>query len=104
MGIWIGFEKRLKVAGAGGRTRTDMSLTSPDFESGAYTNFATPAAGIEGKDNKASGSRIATAMMKTSRGFTRKYANQTKRILNWCNRPSCLVMSRYLSLSRDAPS
>ena len=29
--------------GAGGRTRTDMSLTSPDFESGAYTNFATPA-------------------------------------------------------------
>ncbi len=30
--------------GAGGRTRTDMSLTSPDFESGAYTNFATPAA------------------------------------------------------------
>ena len=31
------------VVGAGGRTRTDMSLTSPDFESGAYTNFATPA-------------------------------------------------------------
>src|SRR5688572_14214128 len=31
--------------GAGGRTRTDMSLTSPDFESGAYTNFATPASG-----------------------------------------------------------
>lgn len=29
--------------GAGGRTRTDMSVTSPDFESGAYTNFATPA-------------------------------------------------------------
>jgi hypothetical protein len=28
---------------AGGRTRTDMSVTSPDFESGAYTNFATPA-------------------------------------------------------------
>src|SRR5687768_4803007 len=26
-----------------GRTRTDMSVTSPDFESGAYTNFATPA-------------------------------------------------------------
>ena len=38
--------------GAGGRTRTDMSLTSPDFESGAYTNFATPAGSIEGKDNK----------------------------------------------------
>ena len=36
--------------GAGGRTRTDMSLTSPDFESGAYTNFATPAA--QGDDNK----------------------------------------------------
>jgi hypothetical protein len=32
-----------KRCGAGGRTRTDMSLTSPDFESGAYTNFATPA-------------------------------------------------------------
>ena len=31
------------VLGAGGRTRTDMSVTSPDFESGAYTNFATPA-------------------------------------------------------------
>ena len=46
--------------GAGGRTRTDMSLTSPDFESGAYTNFATPAASIEGKDNKSSGWEIAT--------------------------------------------
>ena len=33
--------------GAGGRTRTDMSVTSPDFESGAYTNFATPALWIE---------------------------------------------------------
>ena len=30
--------------GAGGRTRTDMSVTSLDFESSAYTNFATPAA------------------------------------------------------------
>lgn len=30
--------------GAGGETRTLMSVTSPDFESGAYTNFATPAA------------------------------------------------------------
>ena len=29
--------------GAGGRTRTDMSVTSLDFESSAYTNFATPA-------------------------------------------------------------
>jgi len=29
--------------GAGGETRTLMSVTSPDFESGAYTNFATPA-------------------------------------------------------------
>ena len=28
---------------AGGRTRTDMSVTSLDFESSAYTNFATPA-------------------------------------------------------------
>lgn len=37
--------------GAGGRTRTDMSVTSPDFESGAYTNFATPA--LRGEDNKA---------------------------------------------------
>jgi hypothetical protein len=34
--------------GAGGRTRTDMSVTSPDFESGAYTNFATPAS-VQGK-------------------------------------------------------
>ena len=32
-----------EVGGAGGRTRTDMSVTSPDFESGAYTSFATPA-------------------------------------------------------------
>jgi hypothetical protein len=31
------------VTGAGGETRTLMSVTSPDFESGAYTNFATPA-------------------------------------------------------------
>jgi hypothetical protein len=36
-------EGKQKESGAGGRTRTDMSLTSPDFESGAYTNFATPA-------------------------------------------------------------
>jgi hypothetical protein len=39
--------------GAGGRTRTDMSVTSPDFESGAYTNFATPAS-VQGKDDKSS--------------------------------------------------
>ena len=32
------------IDGAGGRTRTDMGLLPPDFESGAYTNFATPAA------------------------------------------------------------
>src|SRR6266850_2394570 len=32
-----------RKAGAGGETRTLMSVTSPDFESGAYTNFATPA-------------------------------------------------------------
>ena len=38
------FDTRTTKDGAGGRTRTDMSLTSPDFESGAYTNFATPAA------------------------------------------------------------
>ena len=37
------FRGNAQVFGAGGRTRTDMSLTSPDFESGAYTNFATPA-------------------------------------------------------------
>ena len=37
-----------------------MSLRTPDFESGAYTNFATPAANIEGKDNKSNTSRIAT--------------------------------------------
>ena len=37
-----------------------MSLTSPDFESGAYTNFATPAAGIEGEDNKSNALRSAT--------------------------------------------
>jgi hypothetical protein len=35
------------IFGAGGRTRTDMSVTSPDFESGAYTNFATPAFGCD---------------------------------------------------------
>ena len=35
--------------GAGGETRTLMSVTSPDFESGAYTNFATPAASGSGK-------------------------------------------------------
>jgi hypothetical protein len=34
---------QLVSVGAGGRTRTDMSVTSPDFESGAYTDFATPA-------------------------------------------------------------
>jgi hypothetical protein len=48
--------------GAGGRTRTDMSLTSPDFESGAYTNFATPAS--RGNDNKSSYYRIATEVIR----------------------------------------
>ncbi len=38
------FQVRLSgKTGAGGETRTLMSVTSPDFESGAYTNFATPA-------------------------------------------------------------
>src|SRR5712671_4413316 len=42
--MWATIAASLVVSyGAGGRTRTDMSLTSPDFESGAYTNFATPA-------------------------------------------------------------
>ena len=36
-----------------------MSLTSPDFESGAYTNFATPACG---KDNTVSFSLAQLAM------------------------------------------
>lgn len=30
-------------AGAGGRSRTDMGLPPPDFESGASTSFTTPA-------------------------------------------------------------
>lgn len=54
--VMLIFPKDLKNCGAGGRTRTDMSLTSPDFESGAYTNFATPAANIGGEDNKSSSS------------------------------------------------
>jgi hypothetical protein len=41
--VWRG-DCTIKV-GAGGRTRTDMSVTSLDFESSAYTNFATPARG-----------------------------------------------------------
>ena len=41
--IFRNFALLLEEFGAGGRTRTDMSVTSPDFESGAYTNFATPA-------------------------------------------------------------
>ena len=47
-----------KSCGAGGRTRTDMSVTSPDFESGAYTNFATPAFGDD--NNRASSDSSAT--------------------------------------------
>ena len=35
-----------------------MSVTSPDFESGAYTNFATPA--FRADNNKASSDRSAT--------------------------------------------
>lgn len=35
-------KRRLKD-GAEGRTRTDTVLPLPDFESGASTNFATPA-------------------------------------------------------------
>ena len=52
----LNFLRNSKVFGAGGRTRTDMSLRTPDFESGAYTNFATPAANIAGQDNKANAS------------------------------------------------
>jgi hypothetical protein len=36
-----------------------MSLRTPDFESGAYTNFATPA--MVGEDNKSSYYGIANA-------------------------------------------
>lgn len=31
------------MIGTGGRSRTDMTLRSPDFESGASTSFATSA-------------------------------------------------------------
>ena len=58
------------MSGAGGRTRTDMSVTSPDFESGAYTNFATPA--FRADNNKASSDRSATAVV--SIRFLRKLA------------------------------
>ena len=58
----MSFLRELKRSGAGGRTRTDMSLTSPDFESGAYTNFATPAKNV-GEDNKSSAFRIANGAL-----------------------------------------
>ncbi len=47
------------INGAGGGNRTPMSLRSPDFESGAYTNFATPASG-DGND-RISGAPASTA-------------------------------------------
>ncbi len=56
--------KATYVAGAGGRTRTDMSLTSPDFESGAYTNFATPAS--RGRHNKVSIARAQLCPSKSN--------------------------------------
>ena len=37
---------------AEGRNRTDMGLLPPDFESGAYTNFATPARNMNDKTNR----------------------------------------------------
>jgi len=57
--MWRVIHQEELLNGAGGRTRTDMSLTSPDFESGAYTNFATPACG---KDNTVSFSLAQLAM------------------------------------------
>ncbi len=36
-------QKSSKRNGTEGRTRTDTELPQPDFESGASTNFATPA-------------------------------------------------------------
>ena len=36
-----------QVAGTEGRTRTDTGLPQPDFESGASTNFATPARSLQ---------------------------------------------------------
>jgi hypothetical protein len=49
-----------------------MSLTSPDFESGAYTNFATPAVR---EDNKASSLYGATAFASFARQRTRPAQN-----------------------------
>ncbi len=41
--ILISSSSESKNKNAEGRSRTDMGLLPPDFESGAYTNFATPA-------------------------------------------------------------
>ena len=54
-----------------------MSLTSPDFESGAYTNFATPAAG---EDDKSSGSEIATGGVATWPRINADNADQIRRL------------------------
>jgi hypothetical protein len=52
-----GVSSRLRLVrsnvNAGGRTRTDMGLLPPDFESGAYTDFATPARNLDDKTIRA---------------------------------------------------
>lgn len=40
---YLNQSSRLRLSGTEGRTRTDTVLPPPDFESGASTNFATPA-------------------------------------------------------------
>ena len=71
LGILLAFK-----VGAGGETRTLMSVTSPDFESGAYTNFATPA-WIVGAD--------AILVEATRRGQTSHLAS--KHVLNISKNP-----------------
>ncbi len=71
-----------------------MSLTSPDFESGAYTNFATPAAKNEGEDNKSSASGIATGARMSDRILSCEFACLSSLPTASC---SCLTLSQTVS-------
>jgi hypothetical protein len=59
----------LKSYGAGGRTRTDMSLTSPDFESAQRLNFQA----------NSTISRIRSLLKPVSVGANVEFHNRTRR-------------------------
>ena len=78
-----------------------MSLTSPDFESGAYTNFATPAARGKMISRAVRESQQEGAAPKAR--INAESADQTKRILIWVIRVPSQHDDRSLPVQESVP-